>query len=610
MPEARSPFRNRSLAARPRRPAGVTSALAVDQRILIRTRVSIIFALLLLALAGLLVRMAELQIMQGARLGEMADRQQLAKIALPPHRGRVLDRRGRPLAVNVEATSIYAVPNAIADRHAFASALAPTIGVSVDDLVRRLTSGRHFAWLARKVSPHVVDTVKGMRLNDQVGFLAEDLRAYPHGALAAHLLGFVGIDNQGLAGVELAYDEVLRGRVGEAIAERDGIGRVLVETQKLLQPPDDGADVLLTIDQVIQHFAERELEKALTRTNAIRGSVTVIDPKSGEILALAVRPAFDPNAATDVSPHRWLNSLVSEVYEPGSTFKIFLMAAALDSGTVPPTERFFCSGSLQVPGNHTIHDAKGRKHGWQTMGDIVKNSCNVGAAQVATTVGKETFYRYIRRFGFGEAVGVDLPGEARGIVPPPSAWRGPTLQTISFGQGISATAVQVLTAATAFANDGVTVRLHVGRAVRDSQERTVRVIGREPLRPVIRPQTARAILRMMVGTVQDGTGTLAQITGYTVAGKTGTAQKIAASGGYDPGRVIASFLGLVPVADPRLAILVILDEPRGALSGGEVAAPVFREVAAQTLWYLRVPPTQRLGEEATILSDPARARNR
>ena len=331
----------------------------------------------------------------------------------------------------------------------------------------------------------------------------------------------------------------------------------------------------------------------MARTKARRGSVTVIDPKTGEVLALAVRPAYDPNAAGAVAAERWLPRPLTNVYEPGSTFKIFVTAAALDAGVMGPAERVFCAGSLRVPGDHVIRDAHGKGHGWQTMGDVIKNSCNVGAAQIAARLGRPRLYDYIRRFGFGDSTGIDLPGEARGIIPAPSEWRGPGLQTISFGQGISTTELQLLSAATALANDGVMVRPHIVRAVRDSQGRLVKAVGTEAVRQVVQPHVARAVLRMMIGTVAGGTGAQAAVEGYVIAGKTGTAQKPSPYGGYDPYRYVASFLGIVPVEDPRLLVLVVLDEPQGMYFGGAVAAPVFREVASQALWYLRVPPGKR-----------------
>lgn len=538
-----------------------------------------------------MLRLVEVQLVQGGRLQRMAQRQQLATILLRPHRGRILDRRGRPLAINVEVPSIYAVPSAIPDRRAFAEHAAPILGLSTDDVLRRLHAGRHFAWLARKVPVRVAEQMRSLEHSGHIGVRMEDRRAYPNGRLAAHLLGFTGIDSQGLAGIELAYDETLRGRAGQALAEQDGVGRVLVETQRVVASPEDGADLLLTIDQVIQHITERELDAAMARTHARRGSVIVMDPRSGEVLALAVRPVFDPNTGANARSELWLNRTVGGVYEPGSTFKVFTAAAAVDSGVVSPEEKFLCDGSLRVPGGHVIREANNRKLGWLTIAEVIRHSCNVGAAQVATRLGKPRFHRYIRAFGFGAPSGVDLPGELPGLVPPPSAWLGPGLQTIAFGQGISVTPLQLLTAATALTNDGTVVRPHVVRGRRDREGRTTAVVGPQPARRAIRPETATAVLEMMIGTVENGTGRLAAIDGYAVAGKTGTAQKPGAAGGYDPGRYVASFLGIVPARNPALAVLVILDEPRGVYYGGEVAAPVFRELASQTLWYLRVPPS-------------------
>jgi cell division protein FtsI/penicillin-binding protein 2 len=571
-------------------------------RMQMRRRIAVLLGVLLLALGVLLARVAQLQAIEGPRLQALAHRQQFATIPLEPHRGLILDRRGRPLAVNLKATSVYAVPSAIPNQSAFARAVGPVLGLSEHEVRARLRGGRHFVWLARKVDAGVVERLTRLRLKRQIGFLTENRRAYPNGELAAHALGFVGIDNQGLSGVELSYDKTLRGDGGRAVAEQDGMGRLLVDTQRIVASPVDGSDILLTIDQVIQHLAERELSAAMTRTRAKRGSVTVMDPRTGEILALAIRPTYNPNAAGTVPAERWLPRPLADVYEPGSTFKVFLTAAALDAGVMETTDHVFCSGSIRVPGNHVIRDAHGLKHGWQTMGAVLKNSCNVGAAQIASRMGKSRLFDYIRRFGFGDPTGVDLPGEARGIVPRPSEWLGPALQTISFGQGIGATALQLLTAATAFANDGTMVRPYIVRGVRDSQGRLVKAVATESVRQVIQPHVARTVLEMMIGTVADGTGAQAAIDGYAVAGKTGTAQKPSPHGGYDPSRYVASFLGIVPVERPRLLLLVVLDEPRGVYYGGAVAAPVFREVASQALWYLRIPPTEA--------SNPPAARKR
>ncbi len=586
------------------------SRVAADHRILIRGRAAVLFGLLVVVLGALAMRVAQLQTLQAPRLQSIAQRQQLATLPLPPHRGRIFDRVGRPLVVNLEAPSIYAVPHLIVDPEAFARRIGPVLHVPADEITRRLGGGRYFVWLARKVSPDVAARVKALALNEQVGIVTETRRAYPNGSLAAHVLGFVGIDNQGLGGVEFSYDSVLAGHPGKAVADRDGYGRLLVETQRLVEAPSDGADLVLTIDQVLQHIAERELERAMTQTRARQGSVTILDPKSGEVLALAVRPTYDPNVGGQAKPDQWLDRPLAQSYEPGSTFKIFLSAAALDTGSVDSNEQFLCTGSLRVPGNHIIRDANNEQHGLETMGDIIRNSCNVGAAQIAMRLGKDRFYQYIRGFGFGDVVGIDLPGEAKGIVTPPSAWRGPGLQTIAFGQGISITALQLLTAATSLANEGVMVRPHVVRAIRDPQGRVVNAIGRSPIRQVLQPATARAVVQMMVGAVDDGTGSQAKLAGFTVAGKTGTAQKPAPGGGYNPSQFVASFLGFVPAYAPKLLILIILDEPRGAYFGGAIAAPVFRDVASQALWYLQVPPdASGFGESAASVVRVPRRRS-
>jgi stage V sporulation protein D (sporulation-specific penicillin-binding protein) len=364
----------------------------------------------------------------------------------------------------------------------------------------------------------------------------------------------------------------------------------------VLRAPTDGTDVVLTIDQVLQHIAERELDRAVAETRAKWGAVLIMDPPSGEMLAIAVAPRFDPNAYTRVRPEEWTNRAISTVLEPGSTFKIVLAAAALEAGAVDEHEVFTSNGVLRV-GGHTIREAHGRVFPTQTLADIIRNSSNVGAAMVATRLGRDRFYDTIKRFGFGAPTGIDLPGEAAGLVPPPAQWLGPGLQTIGFGQGISGTPLQILAAGAAIANDGTLVRPRVLRAVRDQEGRSVAVPGAEPVRQTVSAAVARKVLTFMEGVVADGTGTGARIDGYRIAGKTGTAQKPSPRGGYMSDAFVASFLGIVPVDHPRLAILVLLDAPQGVYYGGAVAAPVFRTVASQALWYLRIPPaaTQVLG---------------
>jgi cell division protein FtsI/penicillin-binding protein 2 len=551
--------------------------------------------LLIVLLTGTLAlgaRLVSLQVIQASELERIAERQQVGTSVIDPRRGRLLDRSGRPLAVNVDAESVYAVPSKIDDPLGFARSVAPTIGVNPQDLAARLRPDRHFLWLARKVSPQVAAELRSKSLGDQIGFLTEPRREYPNGTLAAHVLGFAGIDNQGLAGAELAFDAYLRGRAGLARVDRDAMGRPRFETQEILRQPIDGADVVLTIDQVIQHIAERELDRALAQTRSTWGTVLIMDPQTGEILAMATAPRFDPDAYDLVPTAEWNNPAISHTYEPGSTFKIVLAAAVLETGAVSPEEVFVNDGSLKVPGGYVIREAHGLRYPRETLADIVRNSSNVGAAMVATRLGVARYAEAIRRFGFGSPTGIELPGEAAGLVPPPERWKGAALQTIGFGQGISVTPLQLLAAGAALANDGLLVQPHVLRAVRDAEGRAIAVATPAPGRRVVSSQAARQVMMMLEDVVQHGTGTQARINGYRVAGKTGTAQKPAPGGGYLPDAFVASFLGLAPVDHPRLAVLVILDSPKGDYYGGLVAAPVFRAVTEQTLWNLRIAPSE------------------
>lgn len=556
---------------------------------LIRTRAVVVGGAMAVAMLALAVRLITLHVLDAGQLEALAERQQQETVVLAPVRGRLLDRAGRPLAVTVEAPSVYAVPSAIPDPQAFARAVAPILGLRVADVAARLDGRKHFVWLARKVPQPVAERVRALRLGTQLGLRTEYRRVYPNGPLAAHVVGFAGLDTQGLAGAELAFDQELRGVEGRATVERDAMGRPLVETQRIVRPPRDGADVVLTIDQVVQHIAERELDLAVAQTRARAGVVLVMDPTTGELLAVAATPGFDPNRFDAVPPARWSNPAIAAVVEPGSTFKVVLAAAALEHGVVSLQDVFTSDGTYRVAG-HLIREAHGRVYRRQTLTDIIANSSNVGVAMVATRLGKERFYATIRRFGFGAATGVELPGEAVGLVPPPDHWLGPGLQTIAFGQGISVTPLQMLAAGAALANEGVWVRPRVLRQVRDPAGRTIRVPAAEPARAVTSPQVARQVLAMMDEVVERGTGTLAKLDGYRVAGKTGTAQKPAPGGGYRADAYIASFLGIVHTDRPVLAVFVLLDEPRGAYYGGVVAAPVFRAIAAQTLWHLRVAP--------------------
>jgi cell division protein FtsI/penicillin-binding protein 2 len=557
-----------------------------------RWRLTAVFAGWLLVFGLLGARLFDLQVLHAQTLHRLAIRQQLESLRLPGRRGLILDRTGAPLAVNVKAESIYAVPRAIAEPEAFAGAIAPALRLTPADVVARLRrGGPYFAWLARRQPAEVVEAVRALHLGEVVGILPETRRAYPAGTLAASTIGFAGLDDAGLAGLELHYDGTLHGVEGLRTARRDAIGRALVQTERIVTPPRDGNTLVLTIDEVVQHIAERELARAIAGSSAQGGAAIVMDPQTGALLAIATAPTFDPNRFGAAPAASWKNRAVAEVYEPGSTFKLILAAAALSSHAVGSAETFSDPGTIRINGT-TIHDAEPPEHTVLTLGEIVKYSSNVGAAQVATRVGKDRLNAFIRQFGFGRVTGVDLPGEVAGIVRPVRHWYGPSLQNIGFGQGISVTPIQLLVAVSALATHGLAVHPHVVEAVRDPSGHIVATPGNIPPHRVIEPAVADRVLAIMRDVVEGGTGTKARLDGYPVGGKTGTAQRPGAAGGYEPGAYISSFVGIVPVADPRIAVLVIVDRPRGVYFGGDIAAPAFREIARQVLWYLRVPPAQ------------------
>lgn len=541
----------------------------------------------LACLGVVLGRVVYLQGVASGRLRELALRQQVATVSVPASRGRIYDREGRELAVNVTRDSVYAVPAAIPDPQQFARRVAPVLGRSVQQVVDRVRSGGHFVWLARQVPPATSAQLRSLGLKGQLGFEQEEKRVYPAGSLASHVLGFTGVDNQGLAGVELQYEEALRGRPGRAVRVRDALGREILEGHQVLSPARSGSDLVLALDTVVQYVAERELARTIEEHRAKGGAVVVMDVHTGELLALASAPSFDPNRFEDAA-ELWLNRAL-EAYEPGSTLKLAVVAAALEAGLVEDGSRLTCQGTLSIPGGFTIREADGRAHGRVSVLDAVRLSCNVAAAQLGASLGPERLYRALVRFGFGRPTGVDLPGESPGILRPPSRWSLTDPYAVAIGQGVAVTPLQLVRFVAALANGGFLVRPRVAVALRHA-DGTLRQMGEQGKVRVLSASVAASLLRMMEAVVTRGTGTAAAIYGYRVAGKTGTAQKPSPAGGYESGRYVASFVGIVPADRPRLAVLVLVDEPQGAYYGGEVAAPAFSRIASQALWVLGIPP--------------------
>lgn len=570
-----------------------------------RTRALVLTGVLVAVHLAVVARLGYLQIVRHDDLARLAERQYSRTIPLRPQRGPIFDRNGQALAVSGEVESVFAVPGRIADRAEVAAALAPHLGERPRDLQDRLQSDRPFVWLKRKLPPGVAQTVRGLRLPG-IGTLPESLRFYPNRELAAHVLGFVGFDDRGLEGVELFHDRLLAGEAGSALAERDALGRDVSAQPVILKAPTPGQGVTLTLDATIQYIAERELETAWRSTGAKGGMVLVMDPRTGELLAVAIRPTFNPNAYQLAAAEQWRNRALTDPFEPGSTFKAILAAAALEEKVVRPDDRFYGEQGVITVASKQIHDWK--KYGWLSFREVLKFSSNVGAIKVGLALGRERYYKHMTGFGFGSLTGIDLPGESRGQLRPPQRWSGLSLATMSIGQEVSVTALQILAAFAAIGNGGRLMQPYVVRSFLDDHGREARRVEPRAVRQVISPETAATLTEILTAVVAEGTGHKAVIDGYPVAGKTGTAQKLdPATRVYSRKPGVLSFVGFVPASAPRLAILALLDEPKTVVWGSEAAAPIFAAVARQALRHLDVPPVVGVPSVQIVRGAPADA---
>jgi cell division protein FtsI (penicillin-binding protein 3) len=567
-----------------------------------RGRILAILLLMGLGFALVALRLVYLQIFQRAELSARAERQQERLVKLEPKRGTIYDRMHRELAVSLDVDSIYGVPAEIENPRAIAQRLSTILHESPRVLERRLAGNKHFVWLSRKVEPVKAEKVKALG-SREIGSLLESKRFYPKKTLAGPLIGFTGMDNEGLEGLERAYDKVLHGVSGWMIAEKDAVGRTVFPGGagfRFRQPTKPGNDIVLTIDEVIQHITERELDAALASSHAKGGVCIVMNPDNGEVLALSVRtavherPAFNPNEPQRYKPADWRNRAVTDAFEPGSIFKPILASAALEERVVHPLERFDCSaGKIQVA-DRVIKDA--HENGVLTFTDVIADSSNVGTIKVALRLGKERFSKYIAAFGFGQKTGVDIPGEISGLLKDYRLWSGVSIGSIAIGQEIGVTPMQMATAYCAIANGGMLMRPYIVSEIVDHGGGDGKKFGPQLVRRVISEGTCSKVNKILQRVVEAGTGQKAQPAGYTAAGKTGTAQKIdQRTGVYSKKDYVSSFVGFVPAVAPKLVILVMVDTPEGVVWGGSVAAPVFKEVAEQSLAYLQVAPDNEGG---------------
>jgi len=550
-----------------------------------RFRLYALSGLLCLWLLAICLRLVYLQIFCYGDFQHRAQHQQQRSFDLSPKRGIIYDRAGRELAMSIQIDSAFAVPTEIPDLPNTINLIAR---ITKDDprvLLADCQARKTFCWVARKADAEVIERIRAMNLQG-IHFQKEPKRFYPKRELAAQVLGYVGTDDQGLSGLERQFNEELQGKPGKLMISVDARKRWFASVEK---QPESGDNLVLTVDQNIQYIAERELERAMQETQAIGGTVIVENPHTGEILALANRPTFNPNIRKEVRNEALKNRAVSDVYEPGSTFKVVTVSAALDEKVTRPDEVFDCQmGSIVINGMR-IHDHK--PFGLLPVSDIIANSSDVGAIKVALRLGDERFYKYIRGFGFGQQTGIELPGETRGLARPVARWSKVSIGAIAMGQEIGISPLQLMSLFATIANDGVRVppRIVAGTMEPQNTPQTISFQPAEGTR-VISPLTAAQMRQMLQGVVLHGTGRKAILEGYSSAGKTGTAQKVdPATGTYSKTKYVASFAGFAPVNNPQIAVVAILDSAVGLHQGGQVCAPIFQRVTQQVLEYLHVP---------------------
>jgi cell division protein FtsI (penicillin-binding protein 3) len=546
---------------------------------------------------GICIRLTYLQIFRYGSFAERAQHQQQRTAELSPRRGIIYDRAGRELAMSISVDSVFAVPSEIPNLASTVSLISHITKSDPRELLAKCKASKSFCWLARKADADIADRIRSLNLRG-IYFQKESKRFYPKRELAAQILGYVGMDDHGLSGIERQYEDELQGKPGTMIISVDAHKKWFSSVEK---QPEPGQSVVLTIDEQIQYIAERELAAQMERTHGEAGTVVVENPHTGEILALANYPTFNPNLSREITPQRLKDHAVSDIYEPGSTFKLVTIAAALEEKITRPTEVFDCQmGSIVVNGMR-IHDDE--KWGNLTVAEILAHSSEVGAIKIGLRLGDDRFYKYIRGFGFGQQTGIELPGETRGITKPVSRWSKVSIAAISTGQEIGVSPLQLAAMVSTIANDGVRLPPHIVAAATEPQQspQAVAFHPGEGTR-VISPTTAAEMKQMMQGVVLVGTGRKAILEGYSSAGKTGTAQKVdPITHAYSRTKYIASFAGFAPINDPSIVVAVIIDSPVGPHHGADVSAPVFQRISQQVLEYLHTPHDIELPPNRQVL---------
>jgi len=550
-----------------------------------RRRVEAVFCAVLIFFIACLARLLYVQFFNADYLASIAQKQHNLYVELEPRRGTIYDSNYKPQAVNLAFESVFAAPNDMTpgQKEAVVRGLPGILRMDASVLRDRLSRKKSFVWLARKVPSEKIGLIKQLNLKG-LGFIKESKRCYPNGYLLSHVLGFAGMDNNGLEGIELCYDKYLKGRPGWAVMLRDA-RRQRLNVYDNSMMPRDGYDIVLTIDEVIQYIAERELEAVFRKYRAKGASIVVMDPRTGAVLAMANRPTYDLNVLDKLDKDVMRNRAVCDMFEPGSVFKIVTAAAALEEKKVSEMTPFFCeNGEYKVAGR-ILHDH--RPHGTLPFKEVIELSSNIGTAKVAQLLGADMLYRYVKAFGFGSKTGIDIPGEISGSMKPTRQWSRTTITCVPMGQEVGVTSLQLAAGISVIANGGNLMKPYIIKEIRDKTGDMIKYTSPSVVKRVIDEDTAARMKKILIGVIENGTGTMGKLDHFTAAGKTGTAQKVEPSGQYSHSRFMASFIGFAPAEDPQLAIAVTVDEPKGMYYGGVVAAPVFKNVAADSLKYLR-----------------------
>jgi cell division protein FtsI (penicillin-binding protein 3) len=552
----------------------------------LRFRILSLFAFFVFLFVVLIARSFQLQILSQKTLKPMAAKQHTKALQLQPDRGLIMDRNGEKLAISIQMDSVCAEPAKIGNANATASSLASILGSDKSDLYKKISTPKHFCWVARMISPSQATAIQALNI-EGIYLVKEPRRFYPNQKLAGPVLGFVGLDASGLEGIELKYEDLLKRDPEKMLWGRDAKGNKLFLKDNLKKEKNDrDYNILLTIDSRIQYLVETQLKEAVESKMAKGAMAIVMDPRTGEVLAMAQEPGFNPNVFSRSNLELKKNRAINDSFDPGSTFKPFVVAAALEEGVLKEKEQIFCENGAYKIANRVIHEAQRKRHGYLTYREVLKYSSNIGSAKIGQKLGKDAFYEYIKSFGFGSKTGIDLPGEASGILRSASKWTTVDAATIAFGQGISVTAMQLVTAFSAIANKGVLMKPYLVKAVVDQKGQLIREYKPTIVRQIISAPTAFKMSSVLTDVVSasDGTGKNARIQNVSVAGKTGTSQKFDfASNRYSSERVRTSFVGFFPADDPQVVIYVMIDEPQRDKWGGVAAAPVFRNIGEQIL---------------------------